>query len=203
MKLRHLFFTTLILGALLGPGCKIIPEAKPDPTRFFILNDPEATSPPAEKLGITLGLLPLELPVYLDNSRSIAVASPGNQIEFRDFDRWAESMDQGITRVLQSALARAPGIARVKVPPFSVGTKRDFDLHVRIIHGEGFEDGESRSLRFALAFELTSLDESFVHLDTYTAPFTAWDGSSSELATLLSAAIANAAQDIATKIPPR
>ena len=203
MKLRHLISTTLTLGVLLSVGCNVIPEAKPDPTKFFILNDPEATSSSGEKLGITLGLLPLELPVYLDNSRSIAVASPGNQIEFRDFDRWAESMDDGITRVLQSALARTPGIARVKVPPFSVGTKRDFDLQIRIIHAEGFEAGESRSLRFALAFELTSPDESFIHLDTYTSPFTSWDGSSSELATLLSAAIANAAQDIATKIPPR
>jgi uncharacterized lipoprotein YmbA len=203
MNSRHFFSTTLAVLTLAVAGCNIIPEAKPDPSRFFILNDPQATATTSENLGVTLGLLPIELPVYLDNSRSIAVASPGNQIKFRDFDRWAESMDDGITRVLRSALTRAPGIARVRVPPFSTATKRDFDLQVRIIHCEGFESGENRSIRFALGFELTSPQESFVHLDTYAAPLTAWDGSSSELATLLSEAIAKAAQEIATKIPAR
>lgn len=202
MHSRSFLLTSLVAVVLGTVGCNVIPEAKPDPTRFFVLQDPQATSTTPDKLGVTIGLLPLELPTYLDNARSIAVGSPGNRITFRDFDRWAESLDAGVTRVLRSALARTPGIARVKVPPFSVNSPRDFDIQVRLVNCEGFEAGDTRTVRFALTYEIVSTaDEKFIRIGTYDAPPSAWDGSSSELATLLSQAIVSAAETIASELP--
>jgi len=201
MNPRPILLATIAATLLFATGCNVIPEAKPDPTKFFVLNDPRATTNAHDQLGVTIGLLPLELPVYLDNARSIAIGSPGNRITFRDFDRWAESLDDGVTRVLRSALARAPGVARVRVPPFSIDTHRDFNLLVRLVNCEGFEAGDTRSVRFALTYELVSTQNEFIHLGTYTAPATPWDGSSSELATLFSQSIVDAANAIARELP--
>lgn len=201
MNPRSTLLATIAAALLLTAGCNVIPEATPDPTKFFVLKDPQATTNTHDELGVTIGLLPLELPVYLDNARSVAVGSPGNRITFRDFDRWAESLDDGVTRVLRSALSRAPGVARVRVPPFSIDTHRDFNLLVRLVNCEGFESGDTRTIRFALTYELISNEDEFIHLGTYTAPATAWDGSSSQLATLLSQSIVDAANTIARELP--
>jgi uncharacterized lipoprotein YmbA len=201
MNPRSFFSATLALTLLGVSGCNVIPEAQSDPTRFYVLEDPQAASGSSDELGVTLGLLPLELPLYLDNARSLAVAAPGNQITFRDFERWAESLDDGVTRVLRSALTRAPGVARVRTAPFSLDASRDFDVLVRLVHCEGFESGDTRSVRFALTFELMSTKTDFVHLGSYAAPAKSWDGSSSHLASLLSQAIIDASLAIAQSLP--
>ena len=188
-----------LLGAaalLLTSACSVIPEARPDPTRFFVLEDPAATIEPAAPAAdaVTIGLLPIEVPAYLLDTRSIAVAATDNQITFRDFDRWAEPLDKGLARVLRGALARDANVERVLVPPFPLQPARDFDLSVRVVDCVGLESG---LLRFVLSYELTSPDGSLHRQGTYVWQGAGESSDSAQLARTISAATAAAGREIA------
>ena len=193
MNLRRLIpaFTLLLLA-----GCNILPEAQPDPTRFYVL--PETMADLANPAGVTLGLLAPELPAYLTNSRAMAVASSDSQITYRDFDRWAEPLDQGISRVLRTALASQPGIRRALPTPFTAEDVRDYDLRVRVHHCEGLDSG---GIRFVLSYEIVQLDGTLVAASTYRAPLGDWSGDPGDLARRLAAAVTAAATTIAADLP--
>lgn len=189
-------------ACLFTAACSIIPQPTPDPTRYFVLQDPATTTAvdPVTSAGATIGLLPIALPAYLLDSRAIAVAGVGSEVSFRDFDRWAEPLDEGLARVLRSALTRADGVQRVLVPPFPLTPARDYDLHTRIIDCIGVAAGDNRTLRFGLSFELTAPDGTLKAQGTFRAAPAAWSGESSELANLISEATAAAATAIAAEL---
>ena len=192
----------LALIPLAFTGCQIVPEASPDPTRFFVLEDPAAvTASPGASTGSTIGMHEIRLPAYLADSRAIAVTSANNRVAFRDFERWAEPLDEGIERILQSALARAPGISRVLTLPFPVGVKRDYDVQISVIKCEGFQGADQNQVRFALNYSVLDPNEELIMHGVYDAPPRPWNGQSGDLARLLSTAIVEAADSIAEAIP--
>jgi uncharacterized lipoprotein YmbA len=204
MSFSRIIFPVFASVLLLGlTACQIVPEAQPDPTRFFVLEDPgtvagQATAP---RTGATVGLLGIRLPVYLGDSRAIAISSPQQEIEFRDFERWAEPLDEGIERVLQSALGRAPNVARVLTLPFGTDTTRDFDLQVNVIDCEGFTAGDNRSARFSCEYSVMDLEGELIAHGIFQATPESWNGTPGDLARLLSAAIVEGASIIAQAIP--
>lgn len=201
---RPLFLSVTLLAGLFTTACQIVPEAKPDPTRFFVLEDPGATigSVGSNPDGATIGLLGIRLPVYLADSRAMAISSASQEIEFRDFERWAEPLDQGIERVLQSALGRAPEVTRVLTLPFGADVNRDYDVQVNVIDCEGFTSGSSQSAQFVCEYSIMDLDGELVAHGIYEATPTTWNGTPGDLARLLSAAIVDGAAVIADAIPP-
>lgn len=195
------FLGTISLIALAATGCRILPKPQPDPTRFFVLSDPLANDTEPKSEGVTLGLLRPELPAYLAGNRTIAVSTLGQEVSFRQFDRWAEPLDAGISRVLQSSLTRAPGVKRVLTPPFASLTKRDFDLRIRVIDFAGLAPtAGTESIDCAIAFELLTPDGNLYATGVYTAPQPDWNGDSDTLARLLSQALLDTAAAIATKL---
>lgn len=204
MSFRHsLLSVVVLLVGVFTTACQIVPEAKPDPTRFFVLEDPGASagSLNSEPHGATIGLLSIRLPVYLADSRAIAISSPSQEIEFRDFERWAESLDEGIKRVLQSALGRSSNVSRVLTLPFGADVNRDYDIQVKVIDCEGFTSGGSQSARFACEYSIMNLEGKLVAHGIYEATPAAWNGTPGNLAQLLSAAIVEGATVIADAIP--
>lgn len=202
MKIAHLFPALGTLLLLATTGCQIVPEATPDPTRFYVL---EATAPdeqPAVRdAGITLGLHEIRLPIYLADSRALAVSQPGHRISYRDFERWAEPLDEGIERVLRVALIASPEVARVVTLPFPVGVDRDYDLQVTMLHCEGYTDGDQHVIRLSLDYSLATPDGELVNHGVHHADALPWDGSSSDLARQLSHALTASADDILAKLP--
>ncbi|WP_221032816.1 PqiC family protein [Actomonas aquatica] len=188
----------LLLGAvLLLTGCQILPEAQPDPTRFFRLDEPApSTTAPASDAAV-LGLLPIEVPAYLLDARAMAVLDADLQVSYRDFDRWAEPLDEGMSRVLRGALANAPQIQRVLIPPFPLQPERDYDLQIRIVEAAPLRSG---SLRFVLRYDLASPDGAKYHSGEYTASGIAWDGTPADLARGLSTALQQAGAAIAAEL---
>ncbi len=197
---RRLFLLPLLLGAvLLLTGCQILPEAQPDPTRFFLLDEPAPTRDAALSAdAVTLGLLPLEVPVYLADSPAMAVLDSSNQVTYRDFDRWAEPLDKGMTRVLRGALANQTRIARVLTPPFPLQPARAYDLQVRIIDAATTTAG---TLRFTVSYTLSAPDGKLHRTGSYTAMNTPWDGTPADLARGLSNELASVARAIAGNLP--
>lgn len=204
MPFTRLVFPLITSTLLLGlTACQIVPEAKSDPTRFFVLEDPgtmvgQASAP---RTGATIGLLGIRLPVYLGDSRAIAISSPQQEIEYRDFERWAEPLNEGIERVLQSALGRSSDIARVLTLPFGADTRRDFDLQVNVIDCGGFTAGDQRSARFSCEYSVMDLKGELIAHGIFQATPESWNGSPGDLARLLSAAIVEGATVIAAAIP--
>jgi uncharacterized lipoprotein YmbA len=200
---RPLLLSVALLAGLFTTACQIVPEAKPDPTRFFVLEDPGATmgSTRSKPDGATMGLLGIRLPVYLADSRAMAISSASQEIEFRDFERWAEPLDEGIERVLQSALGRAASVARVLTLPFGADVNRDYDVQVNVIDCEGFTSGSSQSAQFVCEYSIMDMDGELVAHGIYEATPATWNGTPGDLARLLSAAIVEGAAVIAAAVP--
>lgn len=193
------------LAALALAGCEVIPQPEPDPTRYFVLRSSQPATPAtADREGVALGLHSVELPAYLRNSRSLVVARGGNELVFRDYDRWAEPLDAGLERVLRDALAAHPRVARVDPFPFTSGAARDYDLTVRVIRCEGAETADGQLVaRLVVAYELRRAGAAGerVREGRFAAPELPWDGEAASLAARLAEAAEAAAAAIADELP--
>ena len=137
-----LLFSALGVLLTITAGCSLLPEAKSDPTRFYVLSTSSTgvaavTAPNAP----TVQLHPIELTSYL-RARPLIVRRGENEIEFREFARWGESLDVGVARVLREDLL---GRGAASVLPVS-GIRRehaghDYTLTVRVLACEGAVDG--------------------------------------------------------------
>jgi len=206
-----LVFRIVTLGAttalLAFAGCKIIPDASVDPTRYYVLNGPATAD-----LAVThptgphqIGLRPVELPGYLRNHKDMVVRTGANELHFQEFALWAEPLEAGINRVLKERLLSTDAIGGVITYPFSVDIRRDYDVVVRVLNCEGLKTGDTTHVaRFTAAYDLiaTGTSGQVVVRRTFTAPDQAWNGTDyAALAHLLSEATAKLSEDIAANLP--
>jgi uncharacterized lipoprotein YmbA len=177
----------LAAALLLSAGCTLLPEARPDPTRFYVLT---STSSPAAGAGSALAvhLRPIEVAGYLRN-RPMVVRRGASEIEFREHARWGEPLEQGIARVLAAEL-RARG---VNVVPAAAGVAA---LTLRVHACEGGADG---TVLFRATWELAGGAAPVA--GEFSAQGLRWDGKSEgSLATQLSLAVATLAEEAATGV---
>lgn len=175
-------------------GCSLFPEPKPDPTRFFVLTT-SASGAAAAAVSSSPALLlrPVEVAGYLRNP-PLVVRRGDNEIEFRDYARWGESLEQGIGRVLSEEL-RARGVA------VTLGAGRDRagserHLNVRVLACEGTAAG---GVEFRVAWEIAKPGATAASAGgEFRATGLRWDGKSeATLAASLSEAVAALAAEIA------
>jgi uncharacterized lipoprotein YmbA len=181
-------------------------QPRADPTRFYVLTMPNAFSQPAVAGEFTrwkIGLRPVEMPAYL-HTKLMVVRTGTNEIHFAEFDRWAEPLDEGISRVMKENLGSARNVESVALN--SHGEKAlDYEVSLRVLACEGVR-GEtgSGSIRFSMAWETQSVgtNSTAVKRGVFTASPTAWDGKNyGELALGLSEAIAGAAKMLSANLP--
>jgi uncharacterized lipoprotein YmbA len=164
-----------------------------------------ADSPPMTD-ALRLGLKPVEVAPYLKKG-SLVVRTGENEVSFPDEARWAEPLDQEITRTLRLRLLAAPRVGRVFVAPYAPDDARDFDVSVQVLRCEGARAGGARTVtRFAALVEIASAGENprLVARKTFVAPEVAWDGKDfARLAGLLSDAVGALGQEIAGALPEK
>lgn len=183
---------------LMAAGCSIpIPQAERDPTRFYILSSGQpAPSAPAAQ-GPAVHLRAVEVANYLQ-SRPLIIRRGDNEIEFREFARWGEGLDQGVARVLREELLARGAAAAVLAPGLRApGVKYDYELSVRVLACEGAADGQ---ILFRAIWELAGADaaQGPVAGGDFRPTDLRWDGrSEASLARQLSAAVAALAGEIA------
>ncbi len=195
-----------VLMSLLG-ACNVVAPAGDDPTRYFVLSDPVAASVPAPAAGaVRIGLREVKLESYL-KKREMVVRTGENEVEFRDFRRWAEALDSGISRIVRQRMLEAPEVAQVYLAPFPPDQPHDYDVAIDVRRCEG---SVSSSGGFAASFsavvEVTTTGDNprLVSRKLFKAPDAAWDGRDFDrLASLLSADVYALAQDILAGMPPR
>lgn len=146
---------TLAAAVILVAGCSLpMPQAQSDPTKYFVLSVPAAATTPAEVAAPAVRLRPIELASYL-RTRPIVVRRGTNEVEFHEFARWGEPLEQGISRVLREELlaqGRASAVDAGGLRPAEAGDVK-FEISVRVLACEGLADG---GVNFRAAWEVTS-----------------------------------------------
>jgi len=199
-------------GCLLGvsaaftfSSCAFL-QPRADPTRFFVLTvqqpAPAGVTEVAPKRW-RVGLRAVEVPAYLQ-TRFMVVRTGTNEIRFAEFDRWAEPIDEGISRVLKHSLGSADHVESVTMN--SHGEEAlDYEVSVRVLACEG-KRGEkgTNSLRFAISWEMRSIgtNSAVIKHGEFIASPARWDGKDyGQLALGLSGAIAEAGKALAADLP--
>jgi len=198
----------LVLGAVAAfalNGCALLrPHA--DPTRFYVLTVPGTPLKPAvggEFKRWRVGLRLVEVPSYL-RTKFMVVRTGSNEIHFADFDRWAEPLEQGISRVLKETLGSAQNVQSVALNSHG-DASLDYEVTIQILacHGMRVPTGKS-SIRFAATWEVQAVGTNSIEIKrgSFTADAADWDGNNySQLATQLSAAVATAGKTLAADLP--
>ncbi|WP_077073195.1 PqiC family protein [Mailhella massiliensis] len=100
--MKALLLTLALATAL--TGCSFPAQLRSSPSvRYYVLSSPLPQSSASEAASI--GVLPVTLPGYLTRQQIVLRDTDGVSITINEYDRWAESLSQGISRVLCDTLA--------------------------------------------------------------------------------------------------
>lgn len=115
--------------------------------QFFMLETPTAllNSVAASTLAKTtvVGLGPIHLPEYLDRPQMV-VAVGDNQYQLDEQHRWAERLDQNVSRVLAQQLASHLGLEQVIRHPWPQRQVLDYQVSVDVLQFHQTAGGNSR-----------------------------------------------------------
>jgi uncharacterized protein len=138
MKRIVLSWIVLCIGL---SGCKTFRPVE-DLTRYYVLSA-SATAPTGapSNQGLAIGVAPVDLPGYLQNTR-IAVRTGTNEINYSEDRQWAEHLDRGIQRVLASDLSTLLPSARVISSAWQSGDVKA-EVHVSIQRFELDQSGQA------------------------------------------------------------
>ena len=207
-SLRVRVLTALAAGCLLGglAACNVAQPAQDDPTRYYVLSDTEGQAPAPQAVGARIGLKTVKLAGYL-RRKEMVVRTGGNEVEFRDFRRWAEPLDAAITRIVKARLLGSAQVAQVLTEPFPPDQEPDYVVSIEVRACEG-TTGRSGSFgaSFTAAVEVSTAGANprVVSRKLFTAPGASWDGRDfDKLASLLTADASALGQEIASEIPAR
>ncbi|MEY4489771.1 MAG: hypothetical protein RIQ79_2279 [Verrucomicrobiota bacterium] len=208
-KLAGLASSVLAMAAMAClAGCSVFPKPQADPTRFYVLTGPSipavAATMPAGTLRV--GLQTVRTAPYLDG-KSMIVRRGDNEIDYRDFARWAEPLSTGVGRMLGAQLLASGQVGRVYPYPFPLEVTRDVDVTLSVLRCEGVvkPDGTAAA-SFVCIVEVTDAraDGSVRMRRLFNAPETAWkEGDYSALARQLSDAIAQLSVEVLAALPAR
>lgn len=199
----------LACAALALAGCSLLPTPKKDPTRFYVLTGPTATelNTGYKKGHLKVGVRSVTVAPYLDGKTMIVRRGP-NEIDYRDYARWAEPLATGINRMLVARLHLSDRVQRVFPQPFPFDTTRDVDLQVSVLRCEGLVKADgTATISFMCGIELVRAGEQagageVLLREVYEAPETPWqEGDYAELARRLSEEVARVADRVLTALP--
>ncbi len=196
----------LVLAVL--AGCNL-PTAQPDPTRFYLLSAPGAApaSAPATDgaRAATLGLCRIELPAYL-RSPAVVLRPGGTEVVRVRDARWAESLEQGIARLLRETLLAQAGVRAVVAYPAPQAVLPQYEITVRVLACEGVVGPEGRRARFAAAWEIRATEAGAgaapVAAGTFESAPADWtEGDYAALTARLGDAVASLGRELAAALP--
>jgi uncharacterized lipoprotein YmbA len=128
-------------------GCgSLLPKPKPSSSRIFVLFSPlqAAERQDSDLAGkISLGVGPVRLPGYLDR-REIVMRVAQNRFDLSENDRWAEPLDENLTRVLAQNLSVLLRTDRIVVYPWPMDKKPDYRVEIQVLRFESNSAGEGQ-----------------------------------------------------------
>jgi uncharacterized lipoprotein YmbA len=115
------------------------------PSRFYILNTlpaSEARHGATAERGPVLGVGPITFPKYLDRPQ-IVTRTSRNQLILGEFDRWAEPLQENVSRVLAENLALLIPTDQILPNAWPRSAALDYQVQVELLHFDGWLGGES------------------------------------------------------------
>ena len=115
------------------------------PTRFYNLNplispETELTAVSTDQ-NIAIGVGPIEISDYLDRP-NIVTRTGQNEIKISDFNKWAGSLENDISRVISENLSALLSTRRVYVYPFKSYFPLEYQIVVNITRFDGMPGGK-------------------------------------------------------------
>lgn len=140
-KTRFIQFAILLLMFLLLGGC-----GSSAPSNFYLLQaQPAPANLPQERAAdsyksISIG--PVEIPEYLDRPQMV-IRTGGNSVQIHEFERWAEPLREGVTRVVTDNLAGLLATEAIEVYPWRNQLTVDYRLALTLNRFEATADGQA------------------------------------------------------------
>jgi len=126
LSVRRQSLCCLAVAVLLLSGCTSAP------TRFYVLTPMQAVVAVDGVEGLSLGIDPLRLPALLDRPH-IVTRVDDNERQLAEFARWAEPLDENMTRVLAENLSALLGTEQVVRLPAVRYVRTDQRLAVQVL----------------------------------------------------------------------
>ncbi len=123
----------IIFFAFLPAGCISIP-ASPTP-RFYTLEAedvPADAGKPAVVADMIVGVGPVKVPGYQDRPQ-IVTQKNDNTVNFAQFDRWGESLEAGISRLIRERLSVEISGAKAMAFPWNLSVPVKYQVSVEIV----------------------------------------------------------------------
>ena len=143
MIIKNLFIrlVSLMLGIFMIflVGC-----AHTDPARFYILhplsNSETENQVIATEQDVPIVIGPIELQEYLDRPQIVTRVS-SNELKISEFDQWAESLKNNISRVLAENISILLSSEDVFVYPLKRSERIEYQVIMEVIRFDGELDG--------------------------------------------------------------
>ncbi len=117
--------TCAVALAVLLAGCGSTPHSN-----HYVLTATVTTTPAGQ--SPSLGIGPIEIPEYL-NRNGLVYNRKGNQLQIANSERWAEPLEDGISRVLILNLAGLLNTENVRTFPWHPKRPPDYGVKVRVL----------------------------------------------------------------------
>lgn len=122
--------------SIAAAGCSFPAHLRSTPAvRYYVLSSPLPASSSTERADI--GVLPVTMPGYLARQQIVLREADGITININEYNRWGESLGQGISRVLCDSLA-VRGVAAL---PLRTGAKVSKKLMLDVRRFDGVLGG--------------------------------------------------------------
>jgi uncharacterized lipoprotein YmbA len=116
------------------------------PANFYLLQARAAPATPARKtpgpVRLSIGIGPVEIPEYLDRPQMV-FRTGDNTVQVDEFERWAEPLKDGVTRVITVNMAGLLEGRRIAVYPWRNQLKTDYRLALSLSRFEASADGQA------------------------------------------------------------
>ena len=138
VHLTHRMRIWLIAAALLAvAGCGTTP-----PSNFYQLDEPATTRLSGLERGLAVGVGPINLAPYLDRPQIVIRGTTGHKLELSEFHRWAEPLNDSISRVIIVNLSNMLESTRVySIPRRNKTIPLEFRIEIDIARFDGTVDG--------------------------------------------------------------
>lgn len=195
-KISLLALTSIAL--LLG-GCGIGGKSKP--ANFYVLTGlPEDTPPIAQAGNVTVGVGQVKIPNFLDRPQIVTLVA-ANQIALSEFDRWGESFQEGVTRVLREDVAVYLGSQEVAAFPWLQPFPKDYVVHVVVLAFEAAPYRDEVLLRVMYRITDPKQTQTFLVKESeFKEPLTTGSSDYASMADTMSAALAALSKEIAQEV---
>jgi uncharacterized lipoprotein YmbA len=128
------------MASLLGLGA-----CTSTPSRFYILNTltvSETIPAPAAAQGPVIAVGPITFPKYLERPQIVTRAGR-QQLTLSEFDRWAEPLQDNVSRVLAENLALLIPTDHLLLQAWPRSATLDYQVQVEVRQFDGWVGGES------------------------------------------------------------